>query len=79
MAAQAETATKAFPFSGGGKGAACRGGGHLRGMERHCEAGEKIGQDQSKPPISTEQKKSSGKPPKVQMSSTSQFGSCYSC
>ena len=43
-----------------------------------CEAGEKISQDQSKPLISTEQKKTSGKPPKVQMSGTSQFGSCYS-
>lgn len=39
MAAQAETATKPFPFSGGGKGAACQGGGYPRGMEEHWGAG----------------------------------------
>lgn len=33
MAAQAETSIKAFPFSGGGKGVACQGGGHPRGKE----------------------------------------------
>lgn len=84
---------KHSPFQGVGKGQFVRdedtpgewksiGGqsGRRQGEgEELCEAGEEISQDQSKPLISTEQKKTSGKPPKVQVSSTSRFGSCYSC